>query len=140
MPSSASTTLVIEPQRFFVALYGLTGIAVVLTLVSTNAATGLTLVAGLWLALCTWRAAMDPIGSSTVRMVYQTGQPQVHAWINGRWYRQASVEVQASCRWFARLILSVPGQRLPLLVFWPVTSTATLRELRLWSRSVRAHA
>ncbi|MEO1574762.1 MAG: hypothetical protein AAFU65_07365 [Pseudomonadota bacterium] len=142
MHSSASTTtLTVEPQRFFVALYGLACITVVLTLVSANAAIGLTLVIGVWLALCTWRAAMDPVGSSTIRIVYSDGQAQVRAWVDGRWYHDVRARIDASCRWFVRLTLLLPGRsNVPVLVFWPASSTETLRALRLWGRSVRVHA
>ena len=142
MHSSASTTiLTIEPQRFFVALYGFGCITVVLTLLSANAAIGLTLVVGVWLALCTWRAAMDPIGASTIRIVYRAGEPQVRAWVDGRWYHDVKARINASCRWFVRLTLLLPEHRhVPVFVFWPSTSVATLRALRLWGRSVRVHA
>ncbi len=142
MRSSASTTtLTVEPQRFFVALYGLACITVVLTLVSANAATGLTVAVGVWLALCTWRAAMDPVGSSTIRIVYRADDARVRAWVDGRWYHDARARIDASCRWFVRLTLSLPDRgRVPVLLFWPVTSTQTLRNLRLWSRQVAVHA
>lgn len=142
MHSSASTTtLTVEPQRFFVALYGLACITVVLALVSANAAIGLTLVMGVWLALCTWRAAMDPVGASTIRVVYREGDPAVRAYVDGRWYHDVRARIDASCRWFVRFTLALPERRrVPVLVFWPVSSTQTLRALRLWGRSVRVHA
>lgn len=142
MPSSASTTtLTVEPQRYFVALYGLACITVVLTLLSANAAIGLTAVVGVLLALCTWRAAMDPVGSSTIRVVYQSGEPYVRAWVNGRWYQHVLARIDASCRWFVRLSLLVPeGRTVAVLVFWPAASFDTLRNLRVWGRSVRQTA
>ena len=50
-------------------------------------------------------------------------------------------DVEASSRWFVRMSLAVPdGRDIALLVFWPVTSAATLRRLRLWALSLPAHA
>ncbi len=135
--NASTTTLTVEPRRYFVALYGIAGITIVLTLVSANAAAGLTLLVGALLALCTWRAAMDPDGASTIRVVYQHNEPRVRAWLWGQWYQDVLARVDASSRWFVRLSLTVPdGRAVPVLVFWPVTSSKTLRQLRLWVLSL----
>lgn len=136
--STSTSTLTVEPQRYFVALYGAACITVVLTLLSANVAIGLTMLVGAVLALCTWRAAMDPGGAATIRIVYQHNEPNVRAWVGGRWYRDVLARVDASSRWFVRLTLLVPERRrsVPVFVFWPVTSMATLRKLRLWILSV----
>jgi hypothetical protein len=142
MHSSASTTtLTVDPQRYFVALYGIACITVVLTLLSANVAIGLTATVGVLLACFAWRAAMDPTGTSTIRIVYSTSDPQVRAWVAGRWYRDVLARVDASCRWFVRLSLRIPdGRWIPVLVFWPASSSENLRALHIWAKSLRAQA
>ncbi|MFK7887019.1 MAG: hypothetical protein AB8G16_09180 [Gammaproteobacteria bacterium] len=142
MHSSASTTtLTVDPQRYFVALYGIACITVVLTLLSANVAIGLTAAVGVLLAFFAWRAAMDPTGSSTIRIVYSTSDPQVRAWIAGRWYRDVLARVESSCRWFVRLSLRIPdGRWVPVLVFWPASSSENLRALHIWAKSLRPQA
>ena len=140
--STSTSTLTVEPQRYFVALYGAACITVVLTLLSANVAIGLTMLVGAVLGLCTWRAAMDPGGAATIRIVYHQNEPHVNAWVAGRWYRHVLARVDASSRWFVRLSLALPERprAVPVLVFWPATSLATLRELRLWILSIPRHA
>jgi hypothetical protein len=135
--SVSTTTLTVEPQRYFVTLYGAACLTIVVTLICANAAPGLTFLVGGILAICTWRAAIDPASTSTIRVVFEQGQPQVRAWVAGRWYRDVLARVEASSRWFVRLSLAVPDRRaVVLLVFWPVTSSASLRKLRLWALSL----
>lgn len=139
--NASTTTLTVEPQRYFVTVYGAACLTIVLTLICANAAPGLTALVGGILAICTWRAAMDPASTSTIRVVFEDGEPEVRAWIAGRWYRHVLARAEASSRWFVRLSLAPPERRaVVLLVFWPVTSSATLRRLRLWALSLPAHA